>query len=100
MAVQLRGQSTWTEKAKADRAEQEQALYDEHKLRTDDTIRFPRHPGSSAWAEGKPIGLAADGSITCLADGKFRAVLPQRLEVKMTRGGSQWVPLIPQEDGP
>lgn len=97
MAVQIKGQSTWDAAAKASREAEVKALYDEHKLRPDDTVRFPRHPGSTAKVQGKPLSISADGSISCVAGGKLRAVLPERIEVKTRgpRGGIVWVPLIP-----
>lgn len=69
-------------------------------LRPDDTIRFPRTAGVSTTVEGHPIDIAPDGSVTCLAGGKFRAILPEKIEVRMRgpRGGIQWVPLVPQEE--
>ena len=98
MAAQLNGQTTWDAKSKADREAAIKALYDAHMLRPDDTVRFPRHHNTTAKIEGKPIGIATDGSITCSAGGRLRAVLPEKLEVKMTgpRGGTTWERLIPE----
>ncbi len=98
MAIQLKGQSAWEAQAKAQREAEAKDLYDRHKLRSDDTIRF-RQTGRTSWVEGRPLGVAGDGSITCSAGGKLRAILPERIEVKMPgpRGGTNWVPLIPEE---
>lgn len=98
MAVQLKGQSTWDAAAKAQREAETKALYDEHKLRPDDEIRFPKHPGSSSWVQGRPLSVAPDGSITCSAGGKLRAVLPERIQVKVKgpRGGVKWEDLVPK----
>lgn len=100
MAVQLKGQSTWDEKAKAQREATAQALYDATKLRPDDTVRFPKMHGHHR-IEGRPISVNADGSLNVNASGKIRSVLLERIEVKMRgpRGGVQWVPLIPKDDG-
>jgi hypothetical protein len=97
MPVQLKGQSTWGAKRAEQLLEAAQRLWADHKLKPTDAIRFRKSPGSSTWVEGKPLDVAADGSITCSAGGRIRAVLPERLEVKITgpRGGTQWVPLIP-----
>lgn len=100
MAAQLKGQSTWDAAAKASREADAKALYDEHKLRPDDVIRFPKAPGSTSKVQGKPLSVAPDGSITCSAGGKIRAVLPERIEVQTRgpRGGLVWTPLVPGKE--
>lgn len=100
MAVQLKGQSTWGVKAMEAKLEAAARLWSTHKLKPTDEVRFPAHPGKTTKIEGRPLDVATDGSISCTAGGRLRAVLPERIEVKMRgpRGGIQWVPLIP-EDG-
>jgi len=97
MAVQLKGQSGWDDKAKAAREAEAQALYDTHKLRTDDTVRFPKMPGLSTWIIGLPKSVNTDGSINVWC-GKVRAIRPEAIEVKMQgpRGGFNWEPLVPK----
>lgn len=99
MAVQLKGQSTWAAKAQEQRNAEIANLYEVWKLRPDDEIRFPKVAGSSTKLVGKPLAVAADGSITCSVKGKVRAVLPERIEVKMRgpRGGVKWERLVPDD---
>ena len=98
MAVQLNGQTTWDAKAKEQREATAKALYDAHKLRTDDTVRFTVR-GKTTKIEGRPIAANADGSVNVATTVGIRAVLPERLEVKMTgpRGGTVWERLVPEE---
>lgn len=71
-------------------------------LRPDDTIRFPRQQTRGSKVSGRPLDVAADGSVSCSAGGKLRAIRPEFIEVKMRgpRDGVQWVPLIPREEVP
>lgn len=99
MAVQLKGQTTWDAAAKANREAETQALYDETMLRPDDTVRFPKAPGSTAWAQGKPLSVNTDGSVNVWI-GRVRAIRQEAIEVKMRgpRGGIQWVPLVAKDE--
>ncbi len=99
MAVQLKGQTTWDAQAKASREAEVQKLYDETMLRPDDTVRFPKIPGSTKWTEGRPLSVNTDGSLNVWI-GKVRAIRQEVIEVKMRgpRGGIQWVPLVPKDD--
>ena len=99
MGVKLNGHTTWDAKAKERRETEAQALYDTYQLRPDDVIRFPKSPGNSAKIEGKPLSVGTDGSITCSAGGRLRAVLPEKIEVKTIgpRGGRVWAPLVPAD---
>lgn len=99
MAVQLRGQSGWEAQAKASRERQAAELYEKYKLRPDDEVRFPRLGRTGSKVTGHPLGVAADGSVTCSAAGRVRAIVPEVIQVKMRgpRGGIVWEPLIPEE---
>ena len=70
-------------------------------LRPDDTIRFARTAGTGSKVEGRPLDVAVDGSVTCFAGGKMRAIAQEMIEVKTVgpRGGTRWVPLVPEESG-
>ncbi len=94
MAVQLKGQSGWGDKAKAAREAEAQELYDITTLRTDDTVRFTV-VGKVRPIEGKPMSINPDGSINVWV-GRVRAVRQEVIEVKMVgpRGGIIWVPLV------
>jgi len=98
MAVQLKGQSGWDDKAKAAREAEAQALYEATMLRSDDTVRFPKMAGLSTYLTGKPLSVNADGSINVWV-GKVRAIRPEAIEVKMQgpRGGFNWEPLVPKD---
>ena len=99
MAVQLKGQSSWDAKAQAAREAQTADLYERYKRRPDDVVRFARTPGRTATIDGHPLYVGTDGSITCSAGGKLRAIRPENIEVKLRgpRGGVVWAPLIPEE---
>jgi hypothetical protein len=100
MAVQLKGQTTWDAKAKERRADEATALYDAFGITSEDVIRFPKRPGdSSSKVTGKALSVNNDGSVTCSAAGRIRAVVPEKIEVKTRgpRGGVNWVPLVPEK---
>jgi hypothetical protein len=100
MGVRIKGQSTWDSKAAQARLEATALLWSTHMLKPTDAVRFPKAPGTRTKIEGRPLAVASDGSITCSAAGKLRAIRPEQIEVKMQgpRGGTQWAPLIPDTD--
>ena len=97
--IQVRQPRNSEARAKA-RAEEATARLLELGLRPTDTIRFPRSVGVSAKVEGRPLDVSGDGSVSCAAGGKLRAIRPEVIEVKMTgpRGGTQWVSLVPEKE--
>jgi hypothetical protein len=99
MPAKLNGHTTWDAKAKERRESDAQTLYETYSITSDDTIRFPKAPGSTAKVTGKALSVGADGSVTCSAGGRLRAIVPEKIEVKMRgpRGGVNWVPLVPEK---
>lgn len=99
MAVQLKGQTTWDAKAKERREDDVQVLYDTYSITPDDVVRFPKSPTNSAWVQAKPLSVGTDGSLTCVAGGRLRAIAVEKIEVKVRgpRGGVNWVPLVPEK---
>jgi len=100
MAAQLKGQTTWDAVAKKRREDEAQELYDIFSITSEDVIRFPKKPGDkSAKVTGKALSINTDGSVNCSAAGRLRAVLPEKIEVKVIgpRGGINWVPLVPED---
>lgn len=94
--VSLTGHTTWDAKAKERRESDTQTLLDTYGLTPDDVIRFPKAPGSTAKTTAKPLSVGADGSVTCSAGGRLRAIAAEKIEVKGRgpRGGTTWTPLI------
>lgn len=98
MGTKLIGYTTWDAKAKERRESDAQSLYDTYGVTPEDTIRFPKSSSNSAKVTGKALSLCADGSVSCSAGGKLRAIAPEKIEVKMRgpRGGVQWVLIVPE----
>lgn len=67
-------------------------------LRPDDEIRFPKVGSVQAYLTGRPVDVNSDGSVNCIIKGATRAVLPEKIQVKMRgpRGGIKWEDLVPK----
>lgn len=67
-------------------------------LRPGDEIRFPKPGRDQAYITGKPIDVNSDGSVNVIAKGATRAILPEKIQVKMRgpRGGVKWEDLVPK----
>ena len=65
-------------------------------LRVGDEVRW-RPTGKRTWVVARVTGVEADGSVACVdGDGRARAVVADRLEVRRRRG--RWAPLArPQQ---
>jgi hypothetical protein len=100
MAIQLKGQSTWDAKAQAAREARTRELYEQHKLRPEDEVRFPKPGKTQAWLYGHPVSVAADGSLNVSVAGRIRSIVPGKIQVKMRgpRGGITWEDLLPEEE--
>lgn len=100
MAVQVNSKAAIERASKARRETEVADLYETYGLHQSDTVRFPNKPGSSTKVEGKPLYISPDGSLTCSAKGRLRAVRPERVEVKGVgpRGGIVWKPLVANAD--